>query len=206
MVALRQQIYDELFRHFKERRILSSWFSDFITNIKDHIDKNDIVRLYEQGLSRIIEENGLKWDCFFSKNNLKKQIKENRPLIKNGLKTIPLSIRFWHRWRPNKTRVYDDDFFILLLLGMPFMKKQAFAMNTNHFHVLAPLFISKYTSYDWQLIESCLESNNIKPLQISFPRRLINAFKTFLFEKKYKGRGIVYRVCKIKVYEKKNTP
>lgn len=178
------------------------WFADFLTNIKDDIDKNDIVRLYEKGISRIVEEHGLKWDCLFSKHNLRNQIKDNRQFVREGLKTIPLSIRFWHKYRTNKTRVYDDDFFILFLLGMPFIKKQPFAMSSNHFNILAPLFIQKYTDYDYRYIDDYLRANNVKPVHKNWFHTLLDTLKKFFFEKKYKGRGIVYRVCKIKVYEK----
>lgn len=182
----------------------TQWFKDFITDIKTEMAKNDIVRIYEKKISAIIEEHGLKWDAVFSKNNLKEQIKKNQSVIKNGLKTIPFFIRLTHRFRPNKTRVYDDDFFILFLLGMPLIKKQAFLMDNNHFQKLAPLFIKKYTEYDYGLISKFLDSNYAKNSNFEPLSKIIKSIKDFVFEKKYKGRGIVYRFCKIKIYEKKH--
>lgn len=182
----------------------TDWFKDFITNIKTEMTKYDIVRIYEKKISAIIEEHGLKWGAVFSKNNLKTQIKENQAVIKEGLKTIPFHLRLLHRFRPNKTRVYDDDFFILFLLGMPLIKKQAFFMSINHFSTLAPLFIKKYTDYNYELIGNFLDSYLIKSARLELLQKLIKPIKNFVFEKKYKGRGIVYRICKIKVYEKKH--
>lgn len=182
----------------------SDWFREFITDIKPEIAKNDIVRIYEKELTKIIENHGFKYDAVFTKHNLKKQIKENQSAIKNGLKTIPLLIRLTHRFRPNKTRVYDDDFFILFLLGMPLIKKQAFFMDNNHFTRLAPLFIEKYTEYDYKLISKFLDSDCAKNSNFSSLAKVIKSIKNFVFEKKYKGRGIIYRVCKIKIYEKKH--
>ena len=188
----------------KQDIFLSSWFKNFITSIGEEIDKNDIVRLYEIGLSDMITEKGLKWDCIFSSKNLKQQIKQHNKLINEGIKTIPLSIRIFHHFRPNKVRCYDDDFFILFLLGMPFIKKQAFGFNVNHFNLLAPLFINKYSKYDYDLIKKSLMLNNIKPLKISFWQKIRNHIKNFIFEKRYKEYGIVYRFCKIKIYVKKH--
>lgn len=183
---------------------LTPWFAEFITNIKDNIDKNDIVRLYEKGITQIVEEHGLKWDCVFSKKNLLAQFNDNRDYLKKELKTIPFSIRFWHRYRPNKARVYDDDFFILFLLGMPFIKKKSFEMDHNHFDVLAPLFITKYSDYDYDLIKRSLELNNIFRIRTPLGRKILKSIKSFFFEKKYKGRGIVYKVFKIEVFVKKH--
>jgi len=184
---------------------LTPWFNDFMAGIREDIAKSDIVRIYEKGLSQLIEKHGLKWDSLFSKHNLNAQIKDKYGFVKQGLKTIPLSIRMWHRFRPNKTRVYDDDYFIMFLLGMPLIKKLAFSMNSNHFNILAPLFIKKYSSYDYKLIEESLQLNDIKPLYVPLKQKISTTIRHFIFDKRYKSSCIIYRVCKIPVYAKKHS-
>ena len=189
----------------KREVFLASWFKDFMDNIKNDLEKNDIVRLYEKGLSKIIEQHNLKWDCAFSSQNLKAQIKEKQHFIQKGLKNIPLKTRICHRFRFNKIRLYDDDYFALLLLGFPFIKKQAFGFYSNNFNLLAPIFIKKYSHYDYNLIANSLEINNITQNHLSLRTKIIKNLKNFIFEKKYKGKGIVYKIFKIKIYTKKHS-
>ena len=183
----------------------ANWFADFMGNIKQLEDKADIVRLYEQGLSDLITQKGLKWDCVYSSNNLKKQINNAKKDIRSAFKLIPWSIRFCHHFRFNKIRVYDDDdFFMLFPLGMPFLKRFAFKLDINNFHILAPLFIKKYSAYDYELIDQDLSDNGVVPNHITYFEKIKRKIRAFLFEVKYKEYGMVYKICKIKVYVKKH--
>ena len=181
---------------------LEKWFADFLTGIRPGIDKNNIVWLYESGMTSLIEQHGKNIDAVFKGNDIKLLYRAQKAFIRNGLKNVPVHIRLLTRWRTNKIRLYSDDYFILFLLKFPFIKKQAFSFNDNHFHQLAPTFIKKYTDYNYGLIEKSVTLNHLYPKDVMCLKyKLKRAIQNFFFEKRFKGEFYVYRICRITVWK-----
>ena len=73
---------------FRKEVFLESFFQNFISNIKQLRSKNDIIYLYEIGITQFLINNNYKHFCYFSRKKIIDFIKLNKSLLKICLEKI----------------------------------------------------------------------------------------------------------------------
>lgn len=108
---------------FKKQVFLSDLFNNFILNIKQEINKKEIIKKYEIGLTDLLNKNGFSFDVFseLSKKNYAVQLLSYKEIVTRD--KVPFVKR-----------------------NIPLLK--AFVLPFNF-----KKFIIKHTSYDYSLIE-----------------------------------------------------
>ena len=67
---------------------MTKWYDEFIRSVTKQVNKGKITKLYEQGLSKLITENGLTWSCLYTVRNrgiynkIKKLYRAKMPFMK----------------------------------------------------------------------------------------------------------------------------
>ena len=72
----------------EKKVFMTKWFDDFMRAITKQPSKGYVTSKYEQGLTKIIDQNGLKWGCVFVErgrgvyNHIKKLYRKKMPFMK----------------------------------------------------------------------------------------------------------------------------
>lgn len=117
---------------FKPQVFLSDVFKTFLLNVKKEESKDEIVFKYECGLTKILSENGYKWDVYSS---LSKQYSD--------------SYLYLFRQLIKQDRV-------------PFLKRSIILLRAKLPFYSVRQLINKNTNYDYQLIKNDYEKNRCK--------------------------------------------
>lgn len=182
-------------------------FRAFFENIKPEADKNIVIKKYERGINSIIEEQDFSHGVFLSGKDLQKYYKKHKKEIRQKLnKVIPVWIRALIRFKPNKIRLYENDFILPLFAGMPIMKKISFGINGTLMPCFALKIIKQNSDYPVEIIEKYFTRIGIdinKPADSIIWSNIKQKIRNFISDKKYRKNKFIIRIFTIPVYVKK---
>ena len=176
-------------------------FQQIFTHIEPLANKNLVVHKYERGLSRILSERGYKLDYYINPEKVSRFYKENRLKVRELIRrNIPFAERLFMEFRPNKVRLYSEDYIVLTMMGMPVLKTMFFKMNDNIAAAYWRKVIITDGSYPLDLIE-----NHIKRMHLEHPageavkNKLKDKLRRLFYEHKIKNNRLITKICKIPV-------
>jgi len=182
-------------------------FKYFFDNIKAEGDKSVVIKKYEQGLSRLVKDNGFSSAVYIDGKAAKAFYKKNRKEVWRQIKAV---VPFWARpfikkISPDKVRLYDDDFILPLMMKMPVLKKASLLMGNGILGGFYPYFVKENSDYPVELIGNYFKRLAVTPpsLRESIKNRFKIGIKNFIIRKKYKKGKVITYILKIPVWHKK---
>ncbi len=179
-------------------------FEQIFTHIEPLANKNLVVHKYERGLSRILQEQGYLLDYFINPQKVSNFYKNNRKKLKELInKNIPLHERIFMDFRPNKVRLYSEDYVVLMMMGMPILKSMFFKVDDN---IAAPHWqkvIVTDGKYPLSLIENHLKRMKLeRSAAQAVKNKLKDKLRRLFYEHKIKNNRLITKICKIPVYSR----
>lgn len=179
---------------------LQDWFKEFFENVKQEVNKSDVVTKYEMGLSKLIVSKGQKWQSWFDTFEL---TKHKRSDLCSYLKEHNIPVK---SFIPSKAKVnvYNDHNFYLQFMNFPFLKKLCFKDKSCFF----PLYYKKVIkNYPCSLIERSVSrlypSSTGRILTVLF-YRYIKKIKKFVYQEKTTKSGtVLIKICRIPLGRRK---
>ena len=176
-------------------------FQQIFAHIEPLANKNLVVHKYERGLSRILSERGYKFGYYINPEKVSRFYKENRAAVRKLLReNIPFTERLFMEFRPNKVRLYSEDYIVLTMMGMPVLKSMFFKINDNIAAAYWQKVIVTDGNYPLHLIE-----NHIKRMKLEHQageavrNKLKDKLRRFFYEHKIKNNRLITKICKIPV-------
>jgi len=116
---------------FRKSVFLESFFNDFLQNVRSQSSKDDIITIYEIGLSQLLAKNNKKLHAIFGKDFIQNYANQNKKLIKRKLfkviglyqKLFGLKRIFYTIFKISNCYSYHNAFYLLILSGCPLLKR-----------------------------------------------------------------------------------
>lgn len=188
------------FLGFSSKVFLSPDFCDFMESVQKEKTKNDVIKKYEVGISRMMQKNGFVLDSFFCTQNI-----DNKKVWNNFCdKNFSLFMRIWSKFfisERNLASIYNAGAGLFVIKGMPFVKKAVILNEDNFFAANWKVFVKNK-----EMIEKFLHRKNVNQLSRikTFMQIQEQRIKSFVFRKKITNKGkLIIKICKIPVWQGK---
>lgn len=178
----------------------------FFDNIKAENDKYLVIKKYERGFSRLLNDISTKTGGYLTVKELRACWKEQkRKLMPEMREYMTIGEKFLIKIRGDRIRLYDDDILLLAQMRFPLLKKMAFMLNKIYSSNVMLAYLDKNSNYPLSLIKNYLNRiHHHQATTIEVLMKHVKSFiRSFVLEKKYKKDVIITRVLKIPVIIKK---
>jgi hypothetical protein len=111
---------------FRKQVLQNPRFSEFWNSVLPYLEKSQVIRSCEMGLTCWLEESGFKWKAQYPQTEIWRLFLKKR----DGLRKFVDFCRRRNLKQPLNSTIFAPD--ILLQLGMPFIKVEMFKFNTSN--------------------------------------------------------------------------